>query len=103
MSRSFRNTLKITFFLSCLGVLIYWGIGTIYYGVMLSHAPLAPDPAHGLVVPYDNHGTIHYFTAGQIAFRHWATVFAFVCHGLLIGSAAIGLIFTKPQPEPSGE
>lgn len=98
MPRSLRTTLKTIFILSCLGVLIYWGIATIYYGIMLSQAPLAPDPARGLVVPYNSHGTIHYFTAAQLAFRHWTTVFGFVCHGLLISSAAIGLIFTKPRP-----
>jgi hypothetical protein len=103
MSPALRKTLKIVFFFSCVGVIAYWGIGTIYYGIMLSHAPLSPDPAHGLVVPYDSHGTIHYFTAGQLAFRHWTTVFAFVTHGLLIGSAALGLILSKPQPEPSDE
>ena len=99
MSPSLRKTLKIVFFLSCLGVLAYWGIATIYYGIMLSHAPLAADPARGLIVPYDSHGTIHYFTAAQLAFRYWTTVFGFACHGLLIGSAGLGLILSKPSAE----
>lgn len=97
MPRYARNLLKTVFILSCLGALVYWVLATIYLGFAMAHAPLTPDPAHGVVVPFDNHGTVHYFTAAKLAERFWIRAFGFVTHGSLIGSAILGLVFNKPK------
>ena len=44
----------VGFFLSFVTLLVLHGVAV--------HGPLSPDPVHGLVMPYNNHGVIHYIT-----------------------------------------
>ena len=39
-----------------------WAVLFIYVGMLLTQAPLHPDRASGHLIPWSNHGVIHYVT-----------------------------------------
>jgi len=45
-------------FIAALTGMFFGGLMAWYIGLRLSHRPLHPDAIH--VVPFDNHGAIHY-------------------------------------------
>jgi hypothetical protein len=44
-------------------IVVFVGIATVWYEYYaVSSWPLSPDPAHGIIVPFNNHGVIHYIS-----------------------------------------
>lgn len=42
---------------------------TLYETYFTSRGPLSPDMTHGIVVPWNNHGTIHYITESRLIWQ----------------------------------
>lgn len=98
MNRRARIAVKIIFTLSCIVTIAYWFLATVYFGFVMASAPLAPDPAQGLVFAHDNHGTIHYLSHFNYVLYRANRISIFIAMPLLAISGALGLIFAERKP-----
>lgn len=99
MTRSTRIAIKVVFTLSCIVTIAYWFLATVYFGFVMAAAPLAPDPAHGLVFAHDNHGTVHYLSHFNYVLYGINRISIFIALPALAITGALGLIFNGRKPD----
>src|SRR5260370_396233 len=78
-------------FLSSLGIVLSL---SIYFASL----PLAPDPAHGLIATYNNHGTIHYVPPHLRMILDWAFTATF-CSFLIVAIGVYAVQKTDPKTD----